>query len=1167
MLELDSSVPDCLRLRGKSQPAATGYVVGRGDDEFYRIENYPSMPPFLVSLTSPSDHWIFVSTTGGITAGRKNSDHAIFPYQTEDRVAEYATTTGALTILLVEAGEKWLRWEPFASALDGIYNLRRAVEKNATGNTITFEECNDDLDLTFRQTWTSSPEYGIVRQCSLNGAGSTVRDLIVLDGIRNTLPALTSAAFQANFSVLLDAYKRNELLADTGIGVFGLSAVPTDAAAPSEALAATTWWQHGLEPQAILLSTEQLDRFRRSGTVVTETDVKGRRGAYLVMSRIRASEGCAHQWFFCGEVDQQYADVAALNHELQCAGDDVRNRVNASVARATSRLHAMLSRNDGIQTTGNSITRLHHAANVTYNTMRGGYFAYGYEVPVSDFGRFIERRNSKVAAEHADLVSSLGATIRVDELQRRVDELDDPDMSRLTLEYLPLTFSRRHGDPSRPWNAFSIENQEPDGSPRLAYQGNWRDIFQNWEALLHSYPLFLPNVIAKFLNATTIDGYNPYRITDSGIEWEKPDPDSPWANIGYWGDHQIIYLLKLLELSEAYQPGRLKTLLDRRIFSFADVPYRIASFDQMLENPYETIAFDTERDRAAMERHEQIGGDGNLLHGGDGSVVHATMIEKLVLLALAKASNFIPDGGIWMNTQRPEWNDANNALVGKGVSVVTTAYLQRYSVLLLDLLDQIDSREIAMFEETAGWVDEILDALRAAAAVSENGWNPASRLDSMRRFGGAAHTFRQRVFTGSFSGRTRRVDRESLIALVRLIETIAAGILERNRRPDELFHSYNTLSLDRDDGGRVIGVSVLPLYEMLEGQVAAISAPAVNPAQAQRTLAALRSSTLYRDDQHSYMLYPNRELPGFMNRNVIQPEAAESSAAIGKLLADRDQPLIIADHAGGVHFDASCRNAIHLRDACHAYLRAHPQATLTEADVNELMELYESVFQHQHFTGRSGTFYGYEGLGSIYWHMVSKLLLAAQENVIRARQAGDRELAEALRTRFFDIRSGIGFNKGPDVYGAFPTDPYSHTPLGGGARQPGMTGQVKEEIIARFAELGLYVIDGRIVFDSFLVADEEFLSEAARLTYVDVYGTTRQLEVAPDSFAYTFCQTPIVVFKVQSGEGIAVHRRDGSYRTIGSLDCPRSESAAVFARSGEINRIEVSLVGIGAAGP
>ena len=31
-----------------------------------------------------------------------------------------------------------------------------------------------------------------------------------------------------------------------------------------------------------------------------------------------------------------------------------------------------------------------------------------------------------------------------------------------------------------------------------------------------------------------------------------------------------------------------------------------------------------------------------------------------------------------MNTQRPEWNDANNALVGNGVSMVTLYYLRRF---------------------------------------------------------------------------------------------------------------------------------------------------------------------------------------------------------------------------------------------------------------------------------------------------------------------------------------------------------------------------------------------------------------------------------------------------------------------------------------------------------
>jgi hypothetical protein len=44
-------------------------------------------------------------------------------------------------------------------------------------------------------------------------------------------------------------------------------------------------------------------------------------------------------------------------------------------------------------------------------------------------------------------------------------------------------------------------------------------------------------------------------------------------------------------------------------------------------------------------------------------------------------SNFIPEGGIWMNTQRPEWNDANNALVGNGVSMVTHVICVDFKIL------------------------------------------------------------------------------------------------------------------------------------------------------------------------------------------------------------------------------------------------------------------------------------------------------------------------------------------------------------------------------------------------------------------------------------------------------------------------------------------------------
>ena len=104
--------------------------------------------------------------------------------------------------------------------------------------------------------------------------------------------------------------------------------------------------------------------------------------------------------------------------------------------------------------------------------------------------------------------------------------------------------------------------------------------------------------------------------------------------------------------------------------------------------------------------------------------------------------------------------------------------------------------------------------------------------------------------------------------------------------------------------------------------------------------------------------------------------------------------------------------------------------------------------------------FAYEGLGCIYWHMVAKLLLAVQERVFEAADAGAPELPALsgplpARAR----RPGLPQGRAAE-YGAFPADPYSHTPAEGGAQQPGMTGQVKEEILTRWGELGLRVRDG-----------------------------------------------------------------------------------------------------------
>ena len=71
--------------------------------------------------------------------------------------------------------------------------------------------------------------------------------------------------------------------------------------------------------------------------------------------------------------------------------------------------------------------------------------------------------------------------------------------------------------------------------------------------------------------------------------------------------------------------------------------------------------------------------------GKDGNPYLVTLTSKLLQLVLTKVANFVPGGGVWLNTQRPEWNDANNALAGYGLSMVTTSYLRRMLNFLIDL--------------------------------------------------------------------------------------------------------------------------------------------------------------------------------------------------------------------------------------------------------------------------------------------------------------------------------------------------------------------------------------------------------------------------------------------------------------------------------------------------
>jgi hypothetical protein len=1108
------------------------------------------MQPFFMSIVSSSDHWLFLASTGGLTAGRISAEQALFPYYAVDKITENHENTGNKAILLVRRSQRSHLWEPFSERGWGNYSIQRNLYKNISGTAVLFEENNLDLGLTYRYAWRTGEKYGFIKTTWLMNSGDSPCQVEFLDGLQNILPTNVATATQNIFSSLLDAYKRSELEPETGLAVFALNSRLTDLAEPSESLLATTVAQVGLEKADYLLSSAQLDRFRSGLGVVTETEIRGQRGAYFVHAIIELDSKQEHGWHLMADVCQDGAAIAQKIQELRGDKALLFREIERDLDANRRSLWQIVAQADGLQSSGKPLSTAHHFANAMFNVMRGGIFTDQYWITRDDFKGYVSAHNPCLLQTNSDFFASLPERIHLFDLIHRAETTGSADLIRLSSAYLPLTFSRRHGDPSRPWNRFVIDIKKPDGVLKLNYEGNWRDIFQNWEALAVSYPEFVENMISTFLNATTVDGYNPYRITYQGLDWELPEPNNPWANIGYWSDHQIIYLQKLMEISVKFHPGRLQEFLSRSRFSYADVPYRIKPYADLLNDPYNTIQFDWEQEHQIEARTREHGSDGKLVYAPDGKILHVSLAEKLLTLLLAKLSNLVPEGGIWMNTQRPEWNDANNALVGKGLSVVTLGYLRRCLAFCSELFNT--SGSVPLSVEVKEFYAQVSQILSRFLPLLQGSFTDGQRRSVMDALGNAASDFRWNYYLHGLSGQVTSLPMQEIADFLKLAQQFVEHSLQANRRQDGLYHAYNILHLTPDRA------RISPLYEMLEGQVSILSSGMLSGEESLTLLRSLRNSALYQPEQHSYILYPDRNLPGFLEKNRLAEEHVRDIPLFKALIESGDTTLITKDVNGLVHFSGQLRN---FRDvtaalAALAAIKEQPRfAQGVEADFEKIKALFEATFHHDEFTGRSGTFFAYEGLGSVYWHMVSKLLLAVQETTLQNRHA---PAAQALLGCYSDIRQGLCFNKSPDAYGAFPTDPYSHTPKGQGAKQPGMTGSVKEIILTRQVELGSFVENGRLVFDGFLLDRDELLSASTVFTYLDVNGARKEMALKAGSLAYSICQTPVIL-ETGKWAGITVALADGTLQPVEGNTLDSINSRHIFLRDGVVRHITVSL--------
>ena len=310
---------------------------------------------------------------------------------------------------------------------------------------------------------------------------------------------------------------------------------------------------------------------------------------------------------------------------------------------------------------------------------------------------------------------------------------------------------------------------------------------------------------------------------------------------------------------------------------------------------------------------------------------------------------------------------------------------------------------------------------------------------------------------------------------------------------------------------------------------------------------ALPESDLKSERHPTYLLYPDRDLPRFLEGNRISQEQLETVPALVEMVKAGDFRVLEKDPEEGFRFESAMTNGYELAEMIETV------GGFSEEDRTKLDALYESVFHHQSFTGRSGSMFSYEGLGCIYWHMISKLMLAAQEVALQAIEDGvEDEMITRFMGAYFSVQHGLGFRQTPEQFGAFPAEPYSHSSSHAGAQQPGLTGQVKEGILCRLGELGVDFKDGCLSFEPRMLRAAEFRG---------LPGGPEHEALSEGMISFTYAQTPITYRRVHDLTNVSavVYLSDGSQLKAPEGRLDRETTLEIVSQSGTVSRIDVQL--------
>jgi hypothetical protein len=96
-----------------------------------------------------------------------------------------------------------------------------------------------------------------------------------------------------------------------------------------------------------------------------------------------------------------------------------------------------------------------------------------------------------------------------------------------------------------------------------------------------------------------------------------------------------------LEFIENHFPNKLYKYFSKSLFVYANVPYKIKSYEKILKDSKNTIDYDHQNEQIIGKRRNELGIDGSLVHNNNSEIHRVNFIEKILATLLSKVSNFI----------------------------------------------------------------------------------------------------------------------------------------------------------------------------------------------------------------------------------------------------------------------------------------------------------------------------------------------------------------------------------------------------------------------------------------------------------------------------------------------------------------------------------------------